>query len=1801
MIDVNGGLGFKATLDIDSFEVSAQAMERRIRDVSNVAVSETSEMDDSLLRFARNGAQYITSYLVGQGMFGLLQSTVAVRGQFQQLEIAFETMLGSADKANALMSQLINTAAKTPFDLQGVASGAKQLMAYGEASDKVNETLVRLGNIASGLSIPLNDIVYLYGTTMVQGRLYAQDVRQFTGRGIPLVKELAKMYGVTADEINRMVSEGKIGFPEVEKVLRGMTDQGGQFYNLMEKQSKSLTGLIANLGDAWDVAQNRLGADNQDLFAAGIQGATYFVEHMDDVLRIVKAITVAYGSYKAAVVLNTLVTKGHTGVAFIDNTARSAKIALLKVDAALTGQSAAQTRAMTAAQEAHTASLQKQLTVEELSNLQKQLRIATIQGLLTAQQQEYLSNLNLTASSAGYEAVAMGVLSVEQREALSKVDLTSKSAVYRAALEQEVAKKTQAQAATISAMKAEVVAASAKVESAKRSAIATMQSAEAARYELYWARKSGDVTRIATAEKRLAGAVDNQAIARKAALAAQTDFYTKKKDLEAATTKGASAATAVDTTVKAANAAGTSVLAAVTTRATLAAKALWLSMKSNPIGWVVGLIGILISATTLLSGKKKEAADATGEFQDSTKKEIDSLNLLFAVLQASEKGTKTHKDAIEKVNAVCKEYNKTLLDENSTIDQQKLKYQELTRAIQSTTAEKIKAKYIEQALQKQADENAKALDELKESAEDAYHKISTGMTTVMECGQMVRREKFERVLSENIRGASGAVWEAVEQDALESVSSLKELTGKAYEDAFEGVLNRLMEKVKRSTMSTSEEIAGFRSSVSDYLSKIAETAKGVQSEMDAVDTQMKAFYSPKDPKPVAESVDYMSMSFSDLEKKAKDASKEIEEINKKTVKVDTDTAKLKELLAMLGEVNSAINRKTASLNTEAGISERIKELKEERANVEINGARYKELTKAIEGLESKLPKKSGKDDGAARNADQLLQKQIEADRKLQEARISVMEEGYKKRKAVLDLRHQQDLQQIDKEEKELEKARRDAGKGMDSSEKGSFAERRRLEEEAYAKEQIKLFDGEIEYKKGQYEAYYRWVENVGKEAADKRFEFLISSGASFVSWIDSQIAELEEKKNRGELSDGEANALNALKIQQNEITGVKSAMDRFTESVSRSVSQAQTLAEKLQAIAAAKDKLERGDFHLNEDDKAAAHYSLNKEQENIQKEINDRLMRDYRTYEEQRKSIQEEYALLRSEAEKEGNQERIKRLNEAESEALSTLNASFLRQTDSWKKLFQDMDTLSVDEIESLVREIASRLQDADLKLSPVDHKTVIDSLNQAKEALIAKNPFKAIGSFYDDYIKAKKKLADARANLASGKGEEKDVKQAESEVKKAAKGVTQSINAVTEIANECGNAIAGMFSDLGEDELAEALGTGVELMGELGNAATSVGKLMAGDVIGGVTGLVSSLTSIAGIFSKLHDKKHEKRIQELQGEIQELERYYHRLERAFNNTYWIFNSQQKDGYEKNIKLIKEQIAALEQEAAMAKKVWALARYAELVKKIAELRRELEKAQAGGDMMSVFESQKEALKAQQEALKKQIEEEKKKKKTDHDKIAEWENKIESINEQIEDLDKSMKETLAGTDVKSAIDEFADALVEAYVKGENAADALGEKTKQVLKKAVVEALKRQFLAKGIADAVNFLGEAMSDHVLTDEEKAKFEALVNAAGALFNEALAGVGDWIKDLAPDSQDPLQGAIGSMSEETGGVIAGRANAIIINQSDMLAIMRAALAYQAEIAANTKVSASELSEIKTILKRIDGGSGNSLLSLGIS
>lgn len=289
------GLHFDITADNSNFKRKLEETERNVRETSK-RISESGEGMDSLFRRLATSLAAIGAGFSAQQ---LIREIVQVRGEFQKLEVAFDTMLGK-EKSNALMQQMVEFAAKTPFDLKGVADGARQLIAYGEASENVIDDLTRLGNLAAGLSQPLNDLVYLYGTTMTQGRLYTQDYNQFVGRGIPMGRELAKVFGVAESEVRSLVEAGKIGFPEVQKVIQNLTNEGGMFYNLMQEQSKTLPGQLSNLGDSWDTMMNDIGKSTQGVMSDAIGYAQSLVENYDKVLDVLKYVVVAYGSYKAA-------------------------------------------------------------------------------------------------------------------------------------------------------------------------------------------------------------------------------------------------------------------------------------------------------------------------------------------------------------------------------------------------------------------------------------------------------------------------------------------------------------------------------------------------------------------------------------------------------------------------------------------------------------------------------------------------------------------------------------------------------------------------------------------------------------------------------------------------------------------------------------------------------------------------------------------------------------------------------------------------------------------------------------------------------------------------------------------------------------------------------------------------------------------------------------------------------------------------------------------------------------------------------------------------------------------------------------------------------------------------------------------------------------------------------------------------------------------------------------------------------------------------------------------------------------
>ena len=294
MEDNNGKISFAVTLSLEELEAAVKKGQGQIRSLADTAEKEGDRIDELTKRIGRAAAGIFSVGMAQQ----FARQVVQTRGQVQQLEIAFRTLTKSQEKADELMNQLIDTAAKTPFDLMGIADSAKFLLGIRVPVEEVNETLKMLGDIAAGVGAPLKDIAYLYGTTITKAHMDTMDLRQFTGRGIDLIGELSKQYGIATSEVQKYVAAGKVGAEDFKRAIQSIRET--TFNNLMEEQSKSLTGQIANLGDSIDMMMNEIGKKTQGIASGAIGVAANLVENYEKVGDAIYALITAYGMYKGA-------------------------------------------------------------------------------------------------------------------------------------------------------------------------------------------------------------------------------------------------------------------------------------------------------------------------------------------------------------------------------------------------------------------------------------------------------------------------------------------------------------------------------------------------------------------------------------------------------------------------------------------------------------------------------------------------------------------------------------------------------------------------------------------------------------------------------------------------------------------------------------------------------------------------------------------------------------------------------------------------------------------------------------------------------------------------------------------------------------------------------------------------------------------------------------------------------------------------------------------------------------------------------------------------------------------------------------------------------------------------------------------------------------------------------------------------------------------------------------------------------------------------------------------------------------
>lgn len=271
------------------------------------AKDEASKVLKGLHSHLQDAAKYSQTAAIGLGgaavaIGAFAKQALSAAADFEQSKVAFETMLGSADSAQKMLNDLTDFAKKTPFELKGLETTTKQLLAYGFKQEEILPDLKALGDIAAGVGMDkLPNLTLAFGQVKAATKLTGNELRQFTEAGVPLLDELAKQFQKPVAEIQEMVSAGEIGFPAVEQALKSLTGEGGRFNNLMGKQSETLSGMISNLKDVWAIFLREQGQQLIEWAKTLTEKLIYFTQNVLPVLMDkISALTTWFGEHKIA-------------------------------------------------------------------------------------------------------------------------------------------------------------------------------------------------------------------------------------------------------------------------------------------------------------------------------------------------------------------------------------------------------------------------------------------------------------------------------------------------------------------------------------------------------------------------------------------------------------------------------------------------------------------------------------------------------------------------------------------------------------------------------------------------------------------------------------------------------------------------------------------------------------------------------------------------------------------------------------------------------------------------------------------------------------------------------------------------------------------------------------------------------------------------------------------------------------------------------------------------------------------------------------------------------------------------------------------------------------------------------------------------------------------------------------------------------------------------------------------------------------------------------------------------------------
>lgn len=1403
----NGDLYFRAGIDLDGFNAGADAMERRTDTLTSHVVSSAGQMDDAISKIG--GAFTRIAGAAGAGAF--IKEMFNVRSEMQNTEAMLRVFLGSAEKAASFFKQLQGYAYNNVFEFKDLAAQSAQLLAYGNAVESVIPTLNKLSEIAAGTNVPLEELVSIWNKVKVTDKMDSNTIYSLGAKGIDVRQAIADIKELETGQkmLAKEVDVTGLKFQDLQKIIDHVATDGGMFDGMMQEKMKTL-------GDSWGLMQdnltnmfNEIGEQNQGLLKAGMDVGNYLIENYQSVAKVLGTLMVAYGAAKAANIALNIAQKNGTGVTVLDNTVWAIRGKLMQAEMQNGKDVTSIIRQKVAAQKEEIATLKAQITEEEHAELLQRNRIDNLDQVLTSTQKARLAQMGLTDAGSDYLAVASSMLSKEQQLSMSQMDLTNNNQAYINALKEKIAlnkEELQNIDEIVEAARQNLATAENELDTrihlrdALKERLAGLEEEKERLYE------TGNASEYAEACAEAETVADQLNTAEKNLNSAAEAYNAAQTDLATAAEKRNTLATNTNTTADKVNTVQKNILSVAVNKLRISFQRLWLVMKANPIGAIITVATSLYAIISRFISKNKEAREeqeahnrAMAEFTSETDKAKSRVDSLAAALQTAKQGTKEYNDALKEVNSLCKEYNISNLNINSTLDEQRRKYDELKVAIDNATAARLRDKYTDDAFSKKQDREVEIDTDLTEEA-GRHHTYIAGTN-------LFGKDRLHRVTSyyndalhilekNNQLGLLQARMKSLATDVAMEVSTT--------EDALQNIYDLVKEFGAYYTYGDDSKKV-----IADYFGKYVESARETKKEVEGVNSSMETF---------------------------------MKTLNAGTNTTITSKNAMEEYRAAVAEVKKlederAKNNKTWTTDEAEANQKALETAKKKRDNL------YKQL------YGDKSTQKAS--DERKKYLASLTKEEAMLIFDAEDARIAALQDGAEKEMATLQNNFNRQMTELDFERREIDKKRKEmklpainweeTDPEKKTTEQLIDEQKRRALEEAFDRNSKKVFDNEIEQRKKDYETYAKWVENVGQDAADRHYDRLIEKGKSFAEFVENEIARLEDKAGTvGEdgnpigLTDAELAYLENLKAekQRNQAKSYAS----MEEDMAKEIAAATTLAEKLEIINKWLEKIKGNGENSTARDNFL--YKMSQQRTELIDEQNTQFNQTYEKYAKKRLMIERDYNRQISELNRQHRTLEAEEVKRSLENTLQELDTDFLKGLVS--TVFKNPTKSNMREAMKTLQAIQKMsLKEFNAQFGTEDFQFTQEQLDDIKNSISdVGTEIKKLGQGYT--------LADAFREIRDGR--------IEGDMEKVARGTEYMQSAFSKFASVV-STLSQALNDLADASNNENLKKTAKTVNSVANVLTSTGSMAAaGAQVGGGWGaLVGAVLGLGtGIFSEV-------------------------------------------------------------------------------------------------------------------------------------------------------------------------------------------------------------------------------------------------------------------------------------------------------------------------------------------------------------